>query len=200
MRRIFFLICGALLIMMSQEDNVIAKERLMFQKGDTIHSIYSFDNPEEIGQWVSVNDNVMGGLSEGTASLTDDSCLQFSGTVSLENNGGFASIRTLPKNFHLDDYKGVRIRVKGDGRTYQFRIRTDGEYDGIAFKHDFSTTPDDWVDKDLSFASFQPSYRGRILPDVEPLAASEIRQIGFLVADKAAGPFNLIVDEITAFK
>jgi monofunctional biosynthetic peptidoglycan transglycosylase len=200
MRRILFLICGLLLIVTLQEDTVIAEERLMFQKDDTIHTIYSFDNPEEIGHWVSVNDNVMGGLSEGVASLTDDGCMQFSGTVSLENNGGFASVRTLAKEFNLRDFKGVRIRVKGDGRTYQFRVRIDGKYDGIAFKHDFSTALDDWTNIDLLFASFQPTFRGRILTDVGPLAASEIRQVGFLVADKAAGPFSLIVDEIIAFK
>ncbi|MFH1700557.1 MAG: CIA30 family protein [Candidatus Zixiibacteriota bacterium] len=172
----------------------------MLKKDDTTRSICSFDNAEEIGQWVSVNDNVMGGLSEGVASLTHDSCLQFSGTVSLENNGGFASIRTLPKEFNLCEFNGLRIRVKGDGRAYQFRIRTDGKYDGIAFKHDFSTDPSDWIEIDLPFASFLPTFRGRILRDVKPLVAAEIRQIGFFVADKVAGPFSLIVDEITAFK
>jgi len=178
----------------------MAGERLMMQQDDTIRSICRFERPEEIEQWIAVNDNVMGGLSEGKASWTEDGCLRFSGRVSLENNGGFASIRTLPRNFQLGGFKGVRIRVKGDGRTYQFRIRTDDAYDGIAFKQDFSAAPNEWVEIDLPFASFQPSFRGRIQPDIEPLAASEIRQIGFLLADKAAGPFHLIVDQITAFR
>lgn len=186
--------------MISDGGYVVAGESPMFKNDDTARSICSFHDAEAIRQWVAVNDNVMGGLSTGTASLTGDGCLHFSGKVSLENNGGFASIRTLPGEFELGDFEGVRIRVKGDGRTYQFRIRTDDEYDGIAFKHDFSTSPDKWVIINLPFASFEPTFRGRVLQGVKPLAASEIQQIGFLVADKAAGPFSLIVDEITAFK
>lgn len=187
-------------MMMSHEDNAMAEDSLMLQKDDTIHSIYSFDDPEEIGHWVSVNDNVMGGLSEGVASVTVDSCLLFSGTISLENNGGFASIRTLPKDFNLGDFRGVRIKVKGDGRAYQFRIRTDGEYDGIAFKHEFSTIPGEWLEIDLPFSSFLPSFRGRILQDVKPLLPTDIKQMGFLITDKAAGSFRLTIDEISAFR
>jgi monofunctional biosynthetic peptidoglycan transglycosylase len=200
MRRVYYLLHSALLTIVLYGGYVTAEERLMLNRDDNPRSIYNFDNPDEIKQWVSVNDNVMGGLSEGTVSLSLDSHLHFSGTISLENNGGFASVRTFPRKFSLDGYEAVRIRVKGDGRNYQFRVQVDGKFDGIAFKHDFSTSAGEWLEIDLPFASFQPTFRGRIPSGVKPLSASEIKQMGFLIADKTAGPFSLIVDEVTAFR
>ena len=170
------------------------------EKDNTIHRLFDFFNASETDQWEVVNDNVMGGVSKGGASLTEDSCLLFSGSISLENNGGFASIRSEPTDFDLKGFNGIRIRVKGDGRTYQFRLRADRNLDGIAFKHEFETINDTWIELDLPFASFVPTFRGRTLTDVKPLEAAHIRQLGFLLADKKTGPFNLTVNNIVAFK
>ena len=170
------------------------------EKDNTIHRLFDFFNASETEQWEVVNDNVMGGVSKGGASLTEDSCLLFSGSISLENNGGFASIRSEPTDFDLKGFNGIRIRVKGDGRTYQFRLRADRNLDGIAFKHEFETINDTWIELDLPFASIVPTFRGRTLTDVKPLEAAHIRQLGFLLADKKTGPFNLTVNNIVAFK
>lgn len=162
--------------------------------------LFDFVDASETRRWLIVNDNVMGGLSEAGVSLTGDSCLLFSGSLSLENNGGFASIRTLVTNCDLGEYRGIRVRVKGDGRTYQFRLRTDRNLDGIAFKQEFETLADEWTEVELPFDAFVPTFRGRILTDVKPLDSEDIRQLGFLLADKNAGPFRLVIDDIVAFK
>jgi monofunctional biosynthetic peptidoglycan transglycosylase len=162
--------------------------------------LFDFRDKTQAEHWVAINDNVMGGVSQGSASITEDSCLSFSGAISLENNGGFASIRTSPRDFDLAGYTGIRITVKGDGRVYQFRLRPDRNFDGVAFKQEFRTTADTWLSIDLPFASFQPTYRGRVLQDVKPIVAADIRQIGFLIADKAEGRFGLLIDEIRAYK
>ncbi|MCB2230318.1 CIA30 family protein [bacterium] len=172
----------------------------MTEKQETDRVLFDFIDPSEADLWRAVNDNVMGGVSKGNASPGEDSCLLFSGSISLENNGGFASIRSLITDLNLGDYNGIRIRVKGDGRTYQFRLRTDRNLDGIAFKQEFETIENEWIEAELPFASFVPTYRGRILTDVEPLDPADIRQLGFLLADKKAGPFNLMVDRIVSFK
>lgn len=162
--------------------------------------LFDFRDKTQAEHWVSINDNVMGGVSQGSVSTTEDSCLSFSGAISFKNHGGFASIRTLPRDFDLGGYKGIRITVNGDGRVYQFRLRPDGNLDGVAFRQEFSTTANTWLSIDLPFASFLPTYRGRILQDVKPIVAAEIRQIGFLIADKVEGPFRLLIDEIRAYK
>jgi monofunctional biosynthetic peptidoglycan transglycosylase len=172
----------------------------MASTSDSSHVIRDFADSNESGQWVSVNDNVMGGVSQGTAQITDDHCLLFTGTISLENNGGFSSIRTLPGNFDLGAYDGIRIRALGDGRTYQFRLRVDRGFDGIAYKQEFRTEKDSWIEVYLPFSSFVPTFRGRIIRDAGPLNPTEIKQMGFLLADKTAGPFSLRVDWIKAIR
>ena len=191
---------SALFSIVMYNSDILAGEKPMLTEGDSTMNLFDFGDRTESNRWVVVNDNVMGGVSAGGMSLTKDSCLLFSGSLSLENNGGFASIRTRPKDFDLGDYQGIRIRVKGDGRVYQYRIHVDDYFDAVAFKRDFQTTDDIWIEIDLPFATFLPTYRGRILQNEKPLVAARIRQMGFLVADKSAGPFNLIVDKITAYR
>lgn len=194
------LISGALFSTVICNSYILAGEKLMLTESDSTMNLFDFGDRTESSRWVVVNDNVMGGVSTGRVSLTKDSCLLFSGSLSLKNNGGFASIRTLPKDFHLGDYQGIRIQVKGDGKVYQFRIHVDDYFDAVAFKCDFQAADDIWTEIDLPFASFLPTYRGRILQNDNPLVAAKIRQMGFLIADKSAGPFNLIVDKITAYR
>lgn len=172
----------------------------MSEKEDSTLILFDFVDTSEAKSWSVVDDNVMGGVSKGEVSPSEDSCLLFSGSISLENNGGFSSIRSQPTDYGLTGFQGIRIRAKGDGRTYQFRLRKDRRLDGMAFKQEFETVENKWIKVELPFASFMPTFRGKILTDVKPLDPADIRQLGFLLADKKAGPFNLLVEEIVAFK
>ena len=58
----------------------------------SIDIIYPKDNIG-IKNWNIVNDDVMGGISRSSLSMNDENNLIFSGYLSLENNGGFASSR-----------------------------------------------------------------------------------------------------------
>ena len=80
--------------------------------------------------WYAINDNVMGGLSRGGIALSDVG-LHFNGTLSLQNNGGFSSVRR-PVSDDLTDSRGIRLTIKGDGRKYQLRLRQDQNFDGVA--------------------------------------------------------------------
>jgi monofunctional biosynthetic peptidoglycan transglycosylase len=99
----------------------------------------------------------MGGVSLGDIVAIDNG-LRFHGKLSLENNGGFASVRRL---FHgdLENVRGIRLRVHGDGRRYQFRVRVDDNYDGNSWRHVFDTD-DSWQTVELLIDDFEP---GRIL-------------------------------------
>ena len=54
--------------------------------------LVNFTEEEDV-RWRIVNDGVMGGLSSSDLELTKDRTAIFSGFVSLDNNGGFASVR-----------------------------------------------------------------------------------------------------------
>lgn len=148
--------------------------------------------------WYVVNDGVMGGLSDSGMRLTPNGTGEFSGVLSLENNGGFASVRTPLLPFDYAAFTGVQLRVKGDGRTYQLRFRTDERFDGVAYRALFPTQEGVWTTVLMPFEDFQPTFRGRILEGVPPLDTSRLEQLTLMVADKKAGPFLLEVGSITA--
>jgi len=196
-----FLLIGGLVLSFSYAgESILAGERNMSSEVDKIRTIFDFCKKSDVEQWQEINDNVMGGRSRGEASAGKDCSLVFSGSISLENNGGFSSIRSIPDNYGLDEYQGIRIRIKGDGRTYQFRLRTDRNFDGVAFKQAFNTIPGKWTEIELPFKQFLPTFRGKIIEDARSLEAKDIRQLGFLISDKEEGPFSLIIDNIRAYK
>jgi len=146
------------------------------------------------GPWQTVNDGVMGGIS--SSRMTEaDGVLSFEGELSLKNNGGFASVRRLVDT-DLSQVTGVRLEVRGDQRTYQFRLRQNDRFDGVAWRAEFTTTKE-WQTVELSFDQFVPVFRGRRVPDAGPVVAASIKQIGFLLADQTPGPFKLQIRSVT---
>lgn len=162
--------------------------------------IFAFDNREDIELWRTVNDGVMGGLSESEITMTETSSAIFKGSVTLENYGGFASVRTLPKLYELAEYTGVQLRVKGDGKKYQFRLMTNERFDGVSYRYQFETELNEWMIIEIPFEEFEPVFRGRVLGDVAPVISAEIQQFGFLIANNRAEKFHLEIDWIKAYK
>jgi len=160
--------------------------------------ITNFDQARD-PEWIVVNDGVMGGLSTSRMDYQPGGQALFSGIVSLANNGGFASCRMKLNTPIPPGYSFISLRVKGDGKKYKFRIRTDSNWDGIAYSADFSTEKDTWMVIELPMAEFIPTFRGRTLSHVPPLDATQIRQIGLLIADKQSGPFLLKIDWINCY-
>jgi len=147
----------------------------------------------DLQPWLAVNDGVMGGVSAGRMSETG-SGLVFEGVLSLENNGGFASVRRLV-GADLSTASSVRIRVRGDGRRYQLRFRQDRRFDGVAWRA-FFDADDAWRTVSLGFDEFEPVFRGRRVPEAGALNAATISQIGFMLADGNPGPFRLEIQTI----
>lgn len=147
----------------------------------------------DVGPWRSVNDGVMGGRSSG-GMLQGEAGLIFTGELSLENNGGFSSVRRLVGQ-DLTGVSRVRLEVRGDGRDYQFRIRHNDRFDGVAWRAMFSTS-DQWRQVEIALDDFIPVFRGRTVRDAGPVEASRIEQIGFLLADKNPGRFELQIRRI----
>ena len=162
-------------------------------------TIFDFNRPASTDVWRIVNDGVMGGLSSSQLKWQEDGTAVFSGDVSLDNNGGFASVRTVPQPFDLIKKQGILLRVKGDGKTYKFRIRTDAYFDGVAYSLSFTTRRGEWTTIELPFRDFLPTFRGRVLKNIEPIESEKIHQLGFLIADKQVGHFSMEIDWIKAY-
>jgi monofunctional biosynthetic peptidoglycan transglycosylase len=177
----------------------LAAQKTVIPSGSAM-LLFDFEEQGDLENWRVVDDGVMGGLSRGEIIGTDSGTAVFQGILSLENNGGFSSTRTLPRPYKLDDYDGIALRVRGDGNTYQFRLRLDDSFDGIAYRYNFQTEVDEWTTVEVPFSECVPVFRGRTLSDVPPLSPGKIQQIGFLISEKQAGPFRLEVDRISAYR
>ena len=145
--------------------------------------------------WSIINDTVMGGVSSSRINAKDGIAV-FEGEVSLDNNGGFASTRSEEIEHDLEGATAVHLRVRGDGKKYQFRIRTTGAWDGPSYRMEFETKKGEWIDVLLPIDDFVPVYRGRVIPDYPALDAKKITTMGFLIADKQEGAFRLEIDWI----
>jgi hypothetical protein len=147
--------------------------------------------------WSAVDDRVMGGVSASRVEMTPEG-LVFCGVVSLAHNGGFASTRAQPREYGLAGATAFILRVQGDGQVYKFGIRTDDAFDGVQYQARFSTRAGEWLDVVLPITDFQPTFRGRVVTDAPALDPARIRVFGFLIADRQAGPFRLVIESIQA--
>jgi len=157
-------------------------------------TIADFKTEETSLLWNIVNDGVMGGISRGEAYVTNESCLFFTGSISLENNGGFSSIRSFGQGFDLSDWSGIELRVKGDGRKYYFTSRS-GRFD---FWHPMETKKDEWITVRIPFRSFYATTFGRRIPGIR-LNSKSISSFGIMLFDKKDGPFTIELDYIKAY-
>jgi len=166
---------------------------LSFIKPTLMKEIYTFTTQSKLNEWRIINDGVMGGRSRSTLVLSNAGYGQFSGHVSLENNGGFASVQ-LNKAIKLaPEMKFLVLRVKGDGKSYEFRIKSDVSQPQ-SYVHQFTTTTQ-WEVIKLPISAFYPQFRGRKLNSPN-FNFNNIAQLSFLIANKQEEDFVLCIDWI----
>lgn len=154
-----------------------------------------FVEPLELDNWVIVNDTVMGGRSMATITRMKNAMV-FSGELSLENNGGFASTRRMYAPLAWKPNNAIQITVMGDGRSYQFRLRTNRNMDGLAYVAKFDSVANTQQTLTFKLSDFTASFRGRKVPNAPALSFEDVAQLGFMLADKTPGKFSLSVSEI----
>ena len=162
-------------------------------------SAVNFVKPDAAKAWGNVNDGVMGGLSDGRFKINDDRKMEFFGTLSLENNGGFASVRARGAQLGLEQDDVIVARVRGDGRQYNFNLYAQRNLGGYSYRQSFKTKTGEWIEIQLPVSKFVATWRGRVFPNVK-LDPSKVTGLGFLLGDKKAGPFKLEVDWIKVTK
>lgn len=158
-----------------------------------MEEIYSFSTQTKVNDWRIVNDGVMGGISKSVLALTDEGHGKFSGHVSLANNGGFASIQLNTSIKLPEEKKFIVLRVKGDGKAYEFRLK--GQISqSESYVHRFSTQTI-WEEIKLPIAEFYPQFRGRKLNSPN-FNFNSIEQVSFLISNKQEEDFELLIDWI----
>jgi hypothetical protein len=151
---------------------------------------------------------VMGGASTSSFTVTGSSGV-FSGTVTTANNGGFAGCRTLPFSpaLRLNSFRGLRLRVRGDGQRYKLILRDDYEWNGVAWAYSFDTRDGKWVSIDAPFSEFVPTRFARKIKGVTlksdsittlQITLSKFEYDGALNPAFRTGAFRLEIEEVRA--
>lgn len=155
--------------------------------------IFDFNSEANIYNWKIVDDVVMGGKSNGNFNLNEDGFGHFWGEVYLENNGGFSSVRYRFKSKKLNSKTKIVLTVKGDKKTYQFRLKNKRR-NYYSYIYNFNTNGE-WQTIEFLLSDLSPSFRGRKL-NQKNFNHNQIEELAFLIANKKNENFNLLIDKI----
>ena len=144
-------------------------------------------------RWRIVNDGVMGGLSSSNVSVKDDKII-FTGTVSIENNGGFASLRSPVKDYSFENFSGIEVKIKGDGKRYNISMKVTSYFTGYFYTTNFETKSKEWISIKLPFDMFKLYYFGREINSDIKISLDKIKEISFLIGDNQEGVFIVEID------
>ncbi len=156
-------------------------------------TIFDFSTKSDIQDWRIVDDVVMGGRSSSSITLNTDGFGVFKGYVSLENNGGFSSVRYQFEKTEVKRFTKIILKLKGDGKKYQFRVKSNST-DYYSYIMPFSTSGE-LQEVEITLRDMYPSFRGRKL-DQPNFSANHIEEITFLIGNKKAEEFKLLIDKI----
>lgn len=163
---------------------------------DTSRVLFDFTKPEASKEWQPVNDGVMGGVSEGKFRITGEKTLEFFGKLSLENNGGFASVRTKAKKLGLERGDTIVAKVRGDGREYSLNLYLTKPLIAFSYRATVQTKKDEWIEVKVPLDKFEATSFGRVVKDAGAVKPEEVNAVGFMLSDKKAGPFKLEIESI----
>jgi NADH dehydrogenase [ubiquinone] 1 alpha subcomplex assembly factor 1 len=147
--------------------------------------------------WVLLSDNVMGGVTTSKLAYTENT-LVLTGSISLENYGGFSSVKSKFGRFNLSDYTGVKIRYKASNQKFAFTLEDSQNWTQPNYKGDFSDgEANSWVETTIFFNDFKQFQIGRPTGDMLlPSTLERIVRLGIITTEKKEGPFSIEIDYI----
>jgi monofunctional biosynthetic peptidoglycan transglycosylase len=165
-------------------------------------SIIDFGNSAEKNQeWVLLSDNIMGGITKSKIEYTINSVI-LSGNISLDNYGGFSSIKTKYKRVDLSKYIGIKIKFKSTNQKFAFTLEDNQNWTQPNYKCEFSPKKDDtWEEVIIYFKDFQEIVIGEPTGNMmESKSLNNIVRMGIMTYEKKEGHFSLEVDYIEFIK
>lgn len=166
---------------------------------ESIDAVFSFASDDDVQRWNVVNDTVMGGVSSGEVTWADEAMV-FTGELSLDNNGGFASVRSpfIDPSVAAPwaERSGLALEMRGDGRSWAIEVRDGGASGGWIAT--VSPPVDEFALVEIPWSDFTPVTRFLDpRPSVEPLDPSRIALIALYLIDGVEEPFRLEVRSLS---
>ena len=163
---------------------------------DTLQPLFDFTEADAAKEWQTVNDGVMGGVSDGKFKITDAKTMEFFGTLSLANNGGFASVRTKAKKLDLGEGDTLVAKVRGDGREYMLNLYPNKQRVAYSYRATVQTKKDEWIEVKVPLDKFEATSFGQMVKNEGAVKPAEINAMGFMLGDKKAGTFKMEIEWI----
>jgi hypothetical protein len=158
--------------------------------------LFDFRDPSAVDEWAPIDDRVMGGVSHSRLRHDPAGHAVFEGVVSLERNGGFASVRSRPGSNGRPGAEACLIELRGAAKRFKLSLLTDDGFDSPSYQAGFVPAGSGWHTLRLPLAAFRATFRGRDVPGTPALDPARIRQVGLLIAERQAGPFALDVRQL----
>jgi NADH dehydrogenase [ubiquinone] 1 alpha subcomplex assembly factor 1 len=165
-------------------------------------SIIDFGNSTGKNQeWMLLSDNIMGGNTKSKIEYTNNSVL-LSGNISLDNYGGFSSIKTKYKSFDLSKFTAFKIKFKSTKQKFAFTLEDNQNWTQPNYKYEFSAKKDDtWEEVTIYFKDFKEIIIGEPTGNLmKSKSLKNIVRMGIMTSEKKEGPFTLEVDYIEFIK
>ena len=96
----------------------------------------------------------------------------------------------------LKNIKGFKIRLKGDGKKYKFRLRE--SYRSSNYSTDFDTKSGIWTSIEILVSDLNPMFMGYYSRNTKKLEIENISSLGFQISDKQEGEFKLEIMHVKA--
>ena len=147
--------------------------------------------------WVMISDNIMGGVTQSKLQYSENSMV-LNGTISLDNYGGFSSIKTNFNTFDLSAYDGVKIKYKSTGQKFAFTLEDSKNWTMPNYKGAFNSSDSNtWQEATILFKDFKQYQIGE--PTGKKLITAVLKNIvrlGIITTEKKEGPFSIEVESI----
>jgi NADH dehydrogenase [ubiquinone] 1 alpha subcomplex assembly factor 1 len=151
----------------------------------------------QINNWVMISDNIMGGVSKSKLEYTENTMI-LTGTLSLDNFGGFASVKTRFGQYDISPFQGVKIKFKASNQKFAFTLEDNNIWTFPNYKGAFfSTKPNTWEEKIVYFKDFKEYQIGEATgKTLKESSLKNMVRMGTITTEKKEGPFSIEIDYI----
>ncbi|XP_011161838.1 uncharacterized protein LOC105197239 isoform X2 [Solenopsis invicta] len=153
--------------------------------------LFDFTDAQSVNDWREMSDTVRTvGKSKAVLTLQTSQLFQRAVFFTLlnpqPNGAGFAGVRKLT-NLDLSRFRNIEIICRGQGQNshYKVSLRHRGQNSNMDLSYEqffmVSTSDDEFSTVTLPLHDFKPYYRGREIPDGEPLDIANITMFEFQI-------------------
>ncbi|XP_063803416.1 complex I intermediate-associated protein 30, mitochondrial [Pseudophryne corroboree] len=178
--------------------------------------MWEFRNSDDLQKWVVSSDLEIGGKSKAFLKLGSNSqTALFYGVLNSAvprdgetNFSGYCTMRSTPPmgafnrklNYDWSNFNMLHLRIRGDGRPWMVNIQSEMyfslSWDDMYNYFIYTRGGPYWQDIKIPLSKFFMTSRGRVQDRQYPLWPDKITTLGFTLADRADGPFQLEIDFI----